>query len=155
MTRASAHGTTKAAPTTTRKKAAIESGRLRRHEVEELEDEADPLAPENRPLVVGERREVASFEADRARIRTIDAGDQVEERRLAGAAPSEQYDELATVDRAARAVEHDARSPGLDVALAQLDELEDRRVRPAPLRFRSALHPPTLWRPSGLALRRR
>ncbi len=43
-----------------------------RQEVERLEDEADPLPPHQRPLIVGERGQVDPFQEDFAARRRID-----------------------------------------------------------------------------------
>jgi hypothetical protein len=59
-------------------------GREHGEEVEELEDEADVLAPQLRELVVVKGRDLGAVDLDRAARRPVEAGQDVHERRLAG-----------------------------------------------------------------------
>ena len=61
----------------------VVADRERWQQIEELENEADPVAPDARQLVVGQRRQVAAFEGDRAARRTIHRAAEMEQRRLA------------------------------------------------------------------------
>ncbi len=74
-----------------------------RQEVEELEDEADVLAPELRQVVVAERRDLGSGDRHGAARRLVEPGEGVHERRLARAGRAHDGDELARLD-----VERDA-----------------------------------------------
>ena len=56
-----------------------------RHEVEALEDEAEPVAPQARQRAVVEARELGAVDRDGAGRRAVQAGEQVHERRLARA----------------------------------------------------------------------
>ncbi len=74
--------------------------------------------------------------SDLARSRLVDAGKQIQQRRLPGAAAPEQDDELPGRDRARDPVEYDPRPPRLDEASlhrAQLDH-RDRRGHRGTLR---------------------
>ena len=59
--------------------------RQRRQQIEELKDEADLVAPDPRQPVVGQAGERFAVDADVAGGRPIEAADQIEQRRLAGA----------------------------------------------------------------------
>ena len=88
---------------------AIESGsrtfssrRQHREQVEELEDEADVLAPEQGHLAVGEAADVLAGDRDGAARRLVERREEVHERRLAGAGRPHHCDELARCDARAR-----------------------------------------------------
>ena len=66
-----------------------------RQDVEGLEHEAEALAPEDRLRRLGERMDVAAGDAHRAGVDRVEAGDAVEERRLADAGLADDGDELA------------------------------------------------------------
>ena len=70
----------------------------RRQQVEELEDEADLLAPHPRQLVVAQRRQIAIVERERAAGRPIHGAAEVQQRRLAAARRPHQRDEVAGLD---------------------------------------------------------
>src|SRR5581483_1393140 len=70
----------------------------RRDEVELLEHEPEGGAPQPRQLGVPHRSEVASLEEDGALARAVEAAEQLEQRRLAGAARSDHREEVAAVD---------------------------------------------------------
>ena len=78
-------------------------GREHGEEVEELEDEADVLAPELGQLGVPELRDGGAVDLDLALGRAVEAGEDVHERRLAGARRAHDGGELAALD-----VERDA-----------------------------------------------
>ena len=79
--------------------AMLSPTRQRRQQVEELEDEADLLAPHARQLIVAHRRQVAIVEVDRAADRAIHRAAQVQQRRLAASRRPHQRDEVAALDR--------------------------------------------------------
>src|SRR5204863_8085826 len=58
-------------------------GRQERHEVAALSDDTDVLAPDPRTLLGIERADRLPEHVDLAAVRQIEAGEQVEERRLA------------------------------------------------------------------------
>ena len=63
--------------------------------MERLEHEADALAAQHGQRVVVQRREVDAVDDDRAGVGALEAGDQVEQRRLADARLADDRDELA------------------------------------------------------------
>ena len=65
-----------------------------RHEVEELEDQADVPGAPVRQLVLAEIVEALAGDQHLAGARTVDAGDQVEQRRLARPRRSHEGDEV-------------------------------------------------------------
>ena len=64
-----------------------------------LEDEAERAQPDLGELAVAERVQVAALEEHLARARTVERAEQLEQRRLAGAARALERDELARRDR--------------------------------------------------------
>jgi hypothetical protein len=84
----------------------------RGQQVEELEDEADLVAPHARQLVVREPAERLVVHADLPRRGAVEPSDQVEERGLAGSGRADDRGHLTPADRQAHIVE------GRDVALA-------------------------------------
>src|SRR5690606_10578205 len=64
-------------------------------QVESLKDEADEVASEQRPLLAREPGDVRALEEIPAARRPIEAAQDVQARRLAGAARARQRDELA------------------------------------------------------------
>ena len=88
-----------------------------RHEVEELEDEPDLLAPQPGALADGEPGDVAAAQAHGALVGTIEAAGQVQEGRLARAAATDEGDRLAVVHHEVDAVERDDLVAALLVAL--------------------------------------
>ena len=102
-----------------------------RDQVEELEDEADVAAPEARARVLVERGEIGAVDHHAARRRAVDAGDQVEQRRLAGAAPPDQHDDLPARDRDRDVAQHGALGIAFAVGLADVERAR-RRARACP-----------------------
>ena len=80
------------------RQADVLEARQRRQQVEELEDEADLVAPHARQLVVGQAGERFAVDADLAGRRAIEAADRVEQRRLAGAGRADDRHHLAAGD---------------------------------------------------------
>ena len=66
--------------------------------MEGLEHEAHVPAPQQGQRVVVERRKVLSCDRHRSRVGVVEAGDDVEECRLAGAGFTEDRDHLAGCD---------------------------------------------------------
>ena len=111
-------------------RAAGESGREgdvlgrreRRHEVERLEDEADPIAAQLGELLVVELGDVGVADQHGARREVVEPGDAVHQRRLARARRAHDGGEAAGRELDGHAVE------GADLALAapvDLDGVED------------------------------
>src|SRR5204863_232345 len=109
-----------------------------RDEVEELEDEADVPPAEARARLLVERGEVGAVDAHAARRRPVDAGDHVEQRRLAGAAAPHQHDDLAAREGQRHRAQHDALDVAFAIGLAVLPELQASR------RYLYAFRPRTL-----------
>src|SRR5919197_417425 len=95
-------------------------GGERRDQVELLEHEAERPEPERRELVVGELGQVAAPEEDAAGTHPVERPEQLQERRLAGAARALERDELAVSDLEVDPVQ------GAHGVLAPLEELRDR-----------------------------
>jgi hypothetical protein len=66
--------------------------------VERLEHDAERAAAEAGELLLARDGEIEAAHADRAGVGTVDAADQVEERRLAAAGGADDGDELAGGD---------------------------------------------------------
>src|SRR5262249_46950397 len=96
----------------------------RRDEVEELVDEADVRAAEERACRLAERAHLAAVELDRAGVGALDAAHDVKERRLARAAAAPDRDDLAARERRVRAGEHAVHALALDEAAEQLADAE-------------------------------
>ncbi len=77
-----------------------------RDEVVELEDESDVVGPPAGDLAFGHPADFLVVDDHRAGRRPIEAGDQVEERRLAGTRGSHQGEELPFVDRQVESRQH-------------------------------------------------
>ena len=88
-------------------------------QVEELEDEADPAAPQCAQRALGGSRHALPADLDRPAVRAIEPAEQVQQRRLARARAPEHRDDLARGDLEIRAVEHAPRRPALAEALHQ------------------------------------
>ena len=69
-----------------------------RDEVEGLEDDADPRAPESREPVLVEAIEALPIDRDRARIRPLEPGDGHQQCRLARPRGADEPDGLAPPD---------------------------------------------------------
>ena len=83
-----------------------------RQQVERLEDEADLVAAQLGQRLVVERRELVAVDLDGPRRRAVEPGEDVHQRRLAGARRPHDGDEAALVDVDVDAVE------GVDHGLA-------------------------------------
>ena len=94
----------------------------RRHEVERLVDEADMRAPEQRAVALGQSGQIDARDGHGTGIRRIDAADQVQQRRLARAAPAPQGHGLAARDVQVDPVEHDVLALAFAKATAQAAE---------------------------------
>ena len=82
--------------------------RQHRHQVVELEDEADVRRAPQREVGIGQLCNVDAGDANLARRRLVDAGDQVQQRRLARARRAHQRDVVAAHRRRGRC----RRAPG-------------------------------------------
>jgi hypothetical protein len=80
--------------------------RQHRHQVVELEDEADVPRPPRRKLGFRERGDVRAGHLQRPPRRLVDAGDEVEQGGLAGARRAHQRDEVARGDLEIDVLEH-------------------------------------------------
>jgi hypothetical protein len=89
-----------------RGKRVLEHG----HGAERLRDRVRAPDAPAAPVVRRGRADLRTEEADRARIRAQVAGDQVEERGLAGAVRADDADELAARDREAQVVDDPERA---------------------------------------------
>ena len=106
--------------------------REHRHEVVELEHEADvPRAP-LRKLAVGELVDALAGDHDLAFVRTVEPADEIEQRRLAGARRAHQRDELARLDLEIQAVQHFHLLLAARVALHHVLHGNERRHEPSP-----------------------
>ena len=94
-----------------------------RYEVERLKHEAEALPPPARPFGLGQHRKVGAVDAHAACVGRLEAADQAEQRRLAGAAATHDGNELPALHGQAGAVEHGL----LPVALADVVELDPCR----------------------------
>ena len=94
----------------------------RGHVVEEADVLERPRHAERRDLVRRARGDVDVLEEDPARGRLVDAGQDVEEGRLAGAVRADQADDRAARDREVDVVHGDEAAE----LLAHLDRLEQR-----------------------------
>src|SRR5262249_17869441 len=119
-------------------------------QVEGLEHESDLLVADRRELVVVERSDLDSGDLVAARVRDVEAPDDVHHRRLAGAGRAHDRDELAAID-----VEIDAREGSDDDVLAHhvflrdAAELEEGTFAHRPMMTGC---PPPGPKPPGLAL---
>jgi hypothetical protein len=96
-----------------------------RDQVEELEHEPDPVAPEERPFAFGKGRDQNAVDHDLARVRQIDPGDEVEQRGFARTAPADQHGQLPAPDADRGLAEHHAAAIALLVGLAEVAELDE------------------------------
>src|SRR5581483_1657629 len=135
----------------------------RRDQIELLEHEPERAQPQRRELVIAARGEIRAFEVRLAGTRTVERAENLQQRRLAGAARPLERDELARVDLEVDLVErtHDRR-PALE-DLRHTGELVERhysiclsasagrrraaRMAPAV----PAISPPRTARPSPIA----
>ena len=97
-----------------------------RHEIEELEHEADLAATENRQLRLAQAVDTVTVEPDLPCRRSIEPGQQVEQGGLPAPARAHDRDELAALDRDVDATKtQHLRAAGL-VRLRELPRLQDR-----------------------------
>ncbi len=89
-----------------RKKEILLHGQ-RRKQVEELEDEAQVLPSEQRPLALGELGELSTRDPDGTGVGKVDPADEIEQGGLAGTTGAQQHDELARSEGDAEVVEND------------------------------------------------
>src|ERR1051326_1180263 len=108
--------------------------RRAREQIEALKNEADLRVANDGALVAIELRDVDSVEQVRSGRRTIEAAEDVHQRRLAGAGRSHDRDEVAFVDEKIDAVERAHFHFAHRVDLRQLTNLDDgtRHYRPRP-----------------------
>src|SRR5436305_9538448 len=97
----------------------------RRDEVEELEDEADPLAAEEGPLPLGEGREGDAVDDHLARVRLVDARQQVEQGGLPRAAAPDEHRQLSAGERSIRGAQHHPPPAPFLVGLSEIAELDE------------------------------
>jgi hypothetical protein len=88
-----------------------------RQQVEALEHEADVAGAPRRQFAAVEPREVDVADQDRAAVGVVEAADEVEQRRLAGARRAHQRVERAAGHRQVELVEHAQRFAGPLVGL--------------------------------------
>ena len=100
--------------------------RQRRHQVELLEDKAQPPAAEVRAPGLAEAAELLPGDAQPAGVWRLHGADEVEQRRLAGAARADDGHGLARRDPQVDAVEDRALGVALAVALGDAGELDER-----------------------------
>ncbi len=108
--------------------------REHRQQVEELEDEPEPVAAQLGEVGVVEGAEVGAGQHHRARGRAIEAGEDVHERRLARARRAHDRREAAAVERDADPVERVDGGVPLAVAASQVHRGHDRFARVHDLR---------------------
>ena len=70
-----------------------------RNEAEGLEDEGDRPAPDLDEIVLGHRRDLLAMDDDAAARRSVEAPDEVQQRRLAAPGTAPNREQLAPVDR--------------------------------------------------------
>ena len=100
------------------------------NEVEELEDEADQVAPHAHELALGRRVDALPGDGDPSRVRALERGQQVHERRLARARPPDDRDQLARLKLEVRSVEDAARRAPGAVGLDQRRRLDHSHSAP-------------------------
>src|SRR3954447_2284426 len=102
------------------------SYRHRREELDVLERPSDPFADD---AVRRRAKQAGTVEGDRSPVRPIEPGDQVEQRRLAGAVRADQPRDLAALDRKGNVVHRD------HPAEAAADMLDGEKGHRATLRW--------------------
>ena len=102
-----------------------------RHQVVELEDEADVRARQSASSASESLRDVLAVDQQLARIGLVDAGDEVEQRRLARSRGPHERDEVALGDGERDVEEHRHVLAAAPVALGEMRDLDDgARGRP-------------------------
>src|SRR5262249_51319417 len=96
----------------------------RRDQVEELEDEAQALAPERGERVVGHLGRRDPLDADDAARRDVEPAGEVEQRRLPGPRGTHHRKDLARLDRERQSVRCRAFARSLAIAPAHVVELD-------------------------------
>ncbi len=97
-------------------------------QIERLEDVADPLRPKAVALRLGHQRDVPVVDPHLARIGPADAGDDVQQRRLAAAALADQHHLLAGRHAELGNVQHrQRRAVGLPERLLEVLQEQHRR----------------------------
>jgi hypothetical protein len=104
-------------------------GRQHRHQVVELEDEADIGRAPARQLTLAQALDVLAGELDLAGAGRVDAAEQVQQRRLARAGRTHDGDEVAMRDRHAEMIEYGDRLAPLGEALGNVGEFDQRFAR--------------------------
>src|SRR5262250_3137888 len=94
-------------------------------EVDELEDEADPIAAEEGPLPLGEGRNRDAVDDHLARVRLVDSREEVEQRGLARAATPDEHGQLAPGERSAHTAQHHPPPIPLLVRLGEVADLDE------------------------------
>ena len=118
----------------------------RRDQIEELEYDSDIAAPEERTLmfVQGSQLDFTALlpDKDSSLGRTVDTGDEIEERALTTAGLSQKADELAGRDRTVDRFQHTLLLPGLGVRLPKCVKTHEQRrsFRRLPVFSRSTVH---------------
>ncbi len=100
-----------------------------RHQVELLEDEAEPSSPEEGALALGERCDVALLERESAGVGAVDRAEQMKKRRLAASRRAGDDQRLAGGDVEVDAVERPHFAPADQVSAGEPAGREEGRVR--------------------------
>jgi hypothetical protein len=111
------------------RKQEILDHRQGRQQIEELEDEADVSAAEDRPLPLAEPGEIGSRDDDAAGIGLVDPRQEVQQSRFAGTALAQKHDQLAPLDAKIDPVEDHVASIAFAVALGDPNQLDRWRCR--------------------------
>ena len=98
--------------------------RQRRQQIEELEDEADVATPEERPVSLGLTHQIDTCDPDLTLVGQIDAADQVEQGRLAGAALAQDDDQLSSSHGGVHGVQNLVDAVSLAIRLGDRDQLD-------------------------------
>src|SRR5262249_12601519 len=108
----------------------------RREEVEVLEDEPDPLAPDARQGRLVERRDVDPVEEIATARRPVEAAEDVHERRLPRARVAHDGDELAPFDPQADAGERAHLDVAESIDLGDVPDVDDRTAHAGPQKWK-------------------
>ena len=103
-------------------------GGQHRQEVEELEDEADVLAAQQRHVAVGERPDVLTRDPDRPAGRLVERRKEVHQGGFARTGGAHHGDELAGLHVEGDPLQRVDRSLALAVAAGDVDRAHDRRL---------------------------